>query len=245
MLERAAAALLYTKAHTHLDTQILWLGIAAHWVNLAFLMLMTVEIFIRSLAYGKDSYLASRWNQLDLFVVLFAWIAIVIQSGSLGTGVQFIEAECFNAFRVMRLFSLVKDYGETYLVPVCCTQRSATALHHRRCNSFVTAACSSAEMMDTMFATLRLSAASVFNLALLSAIVYFVYGTVVRFSCCVRMWLLRNTWINMRTEVTPTPPSQGMHLYAGLPHTEGGYLNDLENFDTTPEAMRLLFEVRS
>merc|ERR1712072_402186 len=66
-----------------------------------FLVLFTVEMFMKVIAYNPKVYIDDGWNRLDAFTVLISWIGIIAE------GLGGIQA--LRAIRVMRLMLLLKN----------------------------------------------------------------------------------------------------------------------------------------
>jgi hypothetical protein len=65
-------------------------------VNTFFLVVFTIELLVKVLAYGIKGYMAEAWNRMDLAVVAMSWFGRVAQVKS--------GAELARVFRTMRVF---------------------------------------------------------------------------------------------------------------------------------------------
>ena len=79
------------------------LNVFLHYVNMACLLIFTVEAVVKILAFYPRTYLNDNWNRLDLFVVTASWVSTVLKIDS---GVQ--VARCIRTVRVLLLLKSAK-----------------------------------------------------------------------------------------------------------------------------------------
>eukprot|EP01047_Picozoa_sp_COSAG01_P007944 COSAG01_NODE_306_length_19162_cov_14.196611_20_plen_1802_part_00 len=70
-------------------------------INLVLLIIFTLEMALKIVAYGPMCYVGNGWNRLDAFTVVTSWIGIVAENAG---GIQ-----ALRAIRVTRLLLLLKN----------------------------------------------------------------------------------------------------------------------------------------
>jgi hypothetical protein len=76
-------------------------------INLGFNIIYTAEFIIKLIGFGSN-YFSDGWNNFDLFIVISAWLGMIINSfpgldiGSLTTVIR--------SFRISRIFKIIKKY---------------------------------------------------------------------------------------------------------------------------------------
>ncbi|KAL4228300.1 hypothetical protein ACF0H5_013731 [Mactra antiquata] len=85
---------------------------AANTSEYVFLAIYTIEMFIKLFARGfivnSYTYLRDAWNWLDFIVILSAYLTIVLENTSSGSGLGNLQGiRTFRVFRVLRTISIV------------------------------------------------------------------------------------------------------------------------------------------
>jgi len=77
-----------------------------------FNVIFAAEAFSKMIGFGFSAYIASRWNQFDLFLVSASLMDVLMDVGLVPDGGPIISViRVFRIFRVMRMFRLAKHFS--------------------------------------------------------------------------------------------------------------------------------------